>query len=223
MAASSLLILRNDRRSPLRGDARRRRLASRTTSGRNLGVRFATLALAESRGACARGHRGAWRRSSPCRIRPRRRAPGGSAWTWAHHQGRRWGYRPPRARSRARGSFAKPTSCTIRSRAKRFAVSTMIVRTPLPAIALQHVGKARRGLDRIRTRHGSVIELAGELVTGALGECLDRLALAPIAVLVGPDIGRRARAEVGECLFRSLRHFANHCWVFPAILSCILK
>jgi hypothetical protein len=53
----------------------------------------------------------------------------GSNLMWGHHRGRMTGC-PPRPVSRP-GS--EPTSWTMRSRAKRFAVSTMIVRTPLSA------------------------------------------------------------------------------------------
>ena len=45
----------------------------------------------------------------------------------------------PRSRS-----IAKPTSCTIRSRAKRLAVSTIMVRTPLPAIRVSAAVKPGR-------------------------------------------------------------------------------
>src|SRR5262245_36270778 len=61
------------------------------------------------------------------------------------------------------------------------------------------------------SRDGSVVELCDELVTGALGEDLDGLPLPAIAVLVGSDIGRGARAKVGECPLISLCHFPNTC------------
>lgn len=41
-------------------------------------------------------------------------------------------------------NIAKPTSCTIRSRAKRLAVSTITVRTPLPTIRASMSAKPGR-------------------------------------------------------------------------------
>jgi hypothetical protein len=115
-AASSLLILRNDRRLPLRGDARRRRFASSTTSGRASACDLRPSHLPSSRRLRSRAPR-SLRPSLPCRTRPRRRAPGGSAWTWARHRGTRWDYRQPRARSRARGAWrTRPLTPSSRGR-----------------------------------------------------------------------------------------------------------
>ena len=56
---------------------------------------------------------------------------------------------------------------------------------------LQHGGEAGSRIDRVGARHRRIIELGHKLVTGASSECRDSLALPSIAILVGPDIGRR--------------------------------
>jgi len=86
----------------------------------------------------------------------------------------------PRSRS-----LAKPTSCTMRSRAKRLAVSTMMVLD-----LLEHRRKARPCLYGIRTAVPS--------------EGFNRLALPLVAILLGTDVRRRAGTQIGECWSRRL-------------------
>ena len=54
----------------------------------------------------------------------------------------------------------------------------------------EHGCEAWAGFDVVSATHGSVVELADELVTGGLGEACDGLTLALVAVFVGADIGR---------------------------------
>jgi hypothetical protein len=86
--------------------------------------------------------------------------------------------------------MAKPTSCTIRSRAKREAVSTMMARPPFPSMAVQHGGEAGPGLDGIGAAHGGIVILRDNLAAGGLCEPLDGDPLALIAILVHPDAAR---------------------------------
>jgi hypothetical protein len=83
----------------------------------------------------------------------------------------------------------------------------MIVRTPLPAIRLQHLSETLAGLDRICAKHRGVIKFALEDVAGTLGEGLDSLALARIAALIGFDVGCRSGPNAGEDLPCSLCNF----------------
>src|ERR1700730_9790933 len=88
----------------------------------------------------------------------------------------------PRSRS-----MAKPTSCTMRSRAKRLAVSTMTVRTPLPAIrasAAEKPGRASIGSPPLDGLIGKPID---HVEACALGVALDREPLAPIGIFVVAD------------------------------------
>ena len=84
-----------------------------------------------------------------------------------------------------------PSSWAISSRAKRLASSTMTVRTPLPSIRSRRAAKPRACLDRVGTGDRRIIELIDDSEAGALGEALNGVALAFLAVLVGADVGRR--------------------------------
>ena len=97
-------------------------------------------------------------------------------------------------------SFAKPTSCTMRSRAKLLAVSTMMVRAPLLAMYGEHGCKPWPCLDVVSAANRCVVELAHERVTSLLGECCDGLPLALITVLVGADVRCAGCADVGHRL-----------------------
>ena len=56
---------------------------------------------------------------------------------------------------------------------------------------IQKGGEARPCLDRVRTGDRRIIELIDDAVAGALGEALDGVALAFLAILVRADVGRR--------------------------------
>jgi hypothetical protein len=100
-----------------------------------------------------------------------------------------------------------PVSCTIRSRAKRFAVSTNDGAHAVAAEALEQGGEARALLDGIGALDRGVIELVDDRVAGTPGEGVDRVALALVAVLVGANVGGRARPQVGDRLDPFLGHF----------------
>ena len=62
------------------------------------------------------------------------------------------------------------------------------------AVALDPIQKGREAracLDRVRTGDRRIIELVDDPEPGPLGEALDGVALAFLAVLVGADVGRR--------------------------------
>ena len=89
--------------------------------------------------------------------------------------------------------YRQPVSCTIRSRAKRLAVSTIILRASLEARKLKQGLEARAGVDRVGAAHRGVIELGDELEAGALSVADDRGALARLAVAV--YVGRSRAAS----------------------------
>ena len=65
------------------------------------------------------------------------------------------------------------------------------------AVALDPVKERREArpcLDRVRAGYGRVIELIDNVEPGALGEALDGVTLAFLAILVSADVGRRRRA-----------------------------
>jgi hypothetical protein len=80
-----------------------------------------------------------------------------------------------------------PVYCTMRSRAKRFAVSTMMVCTPLPAMRSSMAQKPGLRLEGISSLRSLIIVFADELIAATLGESLDGCPLALVAVLVGAN------------------------------------
>src|SRR5687767_14165513 len=97
-------------------------------------------------------------------------------------------------------SRAKPTSCTIKTRAKREAVSTMIARTPFPSMRSSIAAKPRPGLDGIGAAHGRIVILRDNLDAGGLCEPLNGDPLALVAILVLADAARAGGSEIGECV-----------------------
>ena len=94
-----------------------------------------------------------------------------------------------------------PISATKASRAKREAVSTMMVVTPLAAMrAARRLSEARPCVKRVCAADSCVVELLDDLEARALGEALDGALPARKRVLVRPDVRRRLRAYYeGDC------------------------
>jgi hypothetical protein len=53
--------------------------------------------------------------------------------------------------------------------------------------------------DRVGTAHGVVVVPADDIIAVGLGVALDGVPLAPLAVLVGADVGGRRGAHVAVC------------------------
>jgi len=64
--------------------------------------------------------------------------------------------------------------------------------------AFQQIGEARPVLEAVRARDGLVVVSLDNLESGMFGERLNRRALALFGVLIGPDIGRRGRAQIRQ-------------------------
>jgi hypothetical protein len=104
-----------------------------------------------------------------------------------------------------------PNSWAISSRANRLASSTMTVRTPLPSIRSKRAAK-RPCLDRVRTGYRRIIELIDDAVASSLGEALDGVALAFLAVLVRHSLRTRHIIEclTSKCPLRDVRAARSH-------------
>src|SRR5262249_40402320 len=78
--------------------------------------------------------------------------------------------------------------------------------------ALKQRLKAWASVDGICAAHSLIVELAHELEAGVPGKRLDCPALAFVAVLVRPEIGGRAGAEIGQ---RGYQFLPAHCLGIP--------
>jgi hypothetical protein len=81
----------------------------------------------------------------------------------------------------------QPVSWTIRSRANREAVSTMMTRTRCRR-CFEHGGEAFPLVDRVSAADGGVVIAVVEVVAVGLGELRHRFALALLAVLSAPTL-----------------------------------
>jgi hypothetical protein len=187
--ASALAILRKLMRLPVLGLARLRRFAKATASGRS-----STCGLRPSHFPFS------WRTRS--RVAQLGDQTGllvlcKRTGDLAHHLPRRVVARRqiiPRGRQKSHPSADQEGNTQLLGHQLARKPAGILNDDDTHAVALDPIQKGREAracLDRVRPGYGRVVELIDDPEPGALGEALNGVALAFLAVLVGADVGRR--------------------------------
>jgi hypothetical protein len=105
-------------------------------------------------------------------------------------------------------SMSWPASWTMRSRAKRSGLSTMIVRAPLLIRRSSISAKPDRS-PTVRATYRRIVKGLDDLVARGSGVGVDGRALALVAILVRADVCAARGPQIGDGLPYFLTHLAS--------------